>query len=107
MPDPIRGINATDTLGVAAAGTAAPTQSTDSTTQPPPDAPVDSADVATVEALLATIAKAADEVPPFDQTRVAELQQAINSGTYQVDPERIAKMMIEIENLLAAHGKIG
>ena len=106
MPDPIRSINATDAPGVASAGSVGPGQSGNSATQPPTNAPVDSADVATVEALLATITKAANAVPPVDQTRVAQLQQAINSGTYQANPERIAKMIMEIEELLAPHGKI-
>jgi len=46
-------------------------------------------------------------VPPVDQTRVAQLQQAINSGTYQVDPQQIAKMIMKIEDLLASGGKVG
>jgi flagellar biosynthesis anti-sigma factor FlgM len=54
--------------------------------------------------LLATITRAANAVPPIDQTRVAELQQAINSGTYQANPQRIAKMLMEIEALLASKG---
>ena len=53
---------------------------------------------------LATITRAANAVPPIDQTRVAELQQAINSGTYQANPQQIAKMLMEIEALLASRG---
>lgn len=105
MPDPIRGVNATDALGTASVGQAGPAQPASSTAQSRTDTAVDSADVATVQALLATITNAAAAVPPVDQTRVAELQQAINSGTYQVNPEQTAKMLMEIENLLASQGK--
>lgn len=107
MPDPIRGVNATDALGIASAGQAGPAQPASSTAQSRTDTAVDSADVATVQALLETITKAADAVPPVDQTRVAELQQTINSGNYQANPEQIAKMLMEIEDLLASNGKTG
>jgi negative regulator of flagellin synthesis FlgM len=107
MPDPIQGVNATDPLGVAPTGQAGSTQAPARTAQSPAQPGVDSADVARVEALLATITKAADAVPPVDQTRVAQLQQAINSGTYQVNPQQVAKMIMEIEDLLASGGKVG
>jgi len=107
MPDPIQGVNATDPLGVASTGQAGSTQAPVRTAQPPAQPGVDSADVARVEALLATITKAADAVPPVDQTRVAQLQQAINSGSYQVNPQQVAKMIMEIEDLLASGGKVG
>ena len=107
MPDPIRGLNATDPLGVASTGQAGPTQVPARTSQSPAQPGVDSADVARVEALLATITKAADAVPPVDQTRVAELQHAINSGSYQVNPQQISRMIMEIEDLLASGGKAG
>ena len=107
MPDPIRGVNATDPLGVASTGQAGSTQAPARTAQSSTQPGVDSADVARVEALLATITKAADAVPPVDQTRVAQLQHAINSGTYQVNPQQIARMITEIEDLLASGGKVG
>ena len=107
MTDPVRGVNATDPLGVASTAQAAPVQPADGTPRSQTAPGVDSADVATVEALLATITKAADAVPPVDQTRVAELQQLINSGAYKANPQQIAKMITDIENLLAPSGKIG
>jgi negative regulator of flagellin synthesis FlgM len=107
MPDPIHGVNATDALGVASTGQAGSAQVTVRTEQSGAATQVDSADVARAQALLATIATAADTVPPVNQTRVAELRQAINSGTYQSNPQQIAKMIMEIEDLLASKGNIG
>ena len=107
MPDPIRGVNPTDALGVASTGQAGSPRAAGSTTTSRADAAVDSADVSRLEALLATITQAANTVPPVNQTRVAELQQAINSGTYQENPHQIAKMIWEIEELLASKGNIG
>jgi negative regulator of flagellin synthesis FlgM len=107
MPDPIQGVNATDALGVASTGQTGTTQAAAPTTPSPASTQSDSADVARVEALLATITSAANTVPPVDQTRVAELQQAINSGTFQANPQQVAKVIIEIEQLLASKGKIG
>jgi negative regulator of flagellin synthesis FlgM len=107
MPDPIQGVNATGALGVESTGQTGTTQAAVRTTPSPTDTVIDSADVSRVEALLATITSAANTVPPVDQTRVAELQQAINSGRYQSNPQQIAKMLMEIEQLLASKGKIG
>jgi flagellar biosynthesis anti-sigma factor FlgM len=107
MPNPVQGVNATDALGVASTGQAGSTQAAGRTTPSPANTQSDSADVARVEALLATITSAANTVPPVNQIWVAELQQAINSGTYQANPQQIAKMIMEIEQLLASKEKIG
>jgi len=107
MPDPIQGVNATDPLGVASTAQAGSAQSTARSQQTVSGAAVDSADVARVEALLATITQAANTVPPVDPTRVAELQHAVNSGTYQANPQQIARMIMEIEDLLASRGRTG
>jgi len=106
MADPIRSVSATDPLEVASAGQAEPAQSANRTPEPQTGAQLDTADVGTVEALLATITKAANAVPPIDQTRVAELQQSINSSSFQANPEKIAEMLMEIEELLASKGNI-
>jgi negative regulator of flagellin synthesis FlgM len=106
MPDPIQGVQASDPLRVAsndqAASSQAPVQAGESSS----GVAVDSADVEWAQALLATITQAAAEVPPVDQTRVAELQQAINSGTYQANPQQIAEKIVEIEALLASRQKV-
>jgi flagellar biosynthesis anti-sigma factor FlgM len=107
MPDPIQGVNPTDALGVTSTPRAAPSQPAI-----PPERSVagnhaDSADVAKAEALIATINEAANMVPPANLTRIAELRQAIESGTYQVNPQQIAKIIMDIEGLLAAKGSAG
>jgi flagellar biosynthesis anti-sigma factor FlgM len=107
MPDPIQGVNPTDALGVASTGQTGSTQTAASTSPSSTGIAVDSADVSRLEALLETITAAANSVPPVDPTRVAKLQQAINSGNFQANPQQIAKMMMEIEELLASKGKIG
>jgi flagellar biosynthesis anti-sigma factor FlgM len=107
MPDPIHGLTATDALGVASSEQAGSAQVPAHTEQSGVGTPVDSADVARAQALLATMTEAANMVPPANLTRVAELRQAIESGTYQANPQQIAKMIIEIEGLLSAKGKIG
>jgi flagellar biosynthesis anti-sigma factor FlgM len=107
MPDPIQGVNATDAVGIASTGQTGSSQAAARATPSPTETAIDSADVSRVEALLATITVAANTVPPVDPTRVAELQQAINSGRFQANPQQIAKMIIEIEELLASRGKIG
>lgn len=38
--------------------------------------------------------------PPIDRVRVAELRAAIERGDYQVDPDRVAQKLLELENSL-------
>ncbi|MGB4947791.1 MAG: flagellar biosynthesis anti-sigma factor FlgM [Candidatus Competibacter denitrificans] len=40
------------------------------------------------------------QTPPIDHAKVAALREAINNGTYQVDPERIARKMSDFESAL-------
>jgi|SRR5271166_5218692 len=107
MTDPIRGVNAPDALGIPSTGQAVSAPSNTGTQQSSASTGVDSADVARVEALLETITQAANTVPPVDPTRVAELQHAVNSGVYQANPQQIARMIMEIEDLLASRGRTG
>ena len=107
MPDPIQGVNATGAIGVASTEQTGTTQAGVRTAPSPAGTVIDSADVSRVEALLAKITAAAHTVPPVDPTRVAEIRQAINSGTFQANPQQIAKMIMEIEQLLTSKGKIG
>jgi negative regulator of flagellin synthesis FlgM len=105
MPDPVQGVNPTRSPDVASPGqTPAAPASGGSPPQPAPAA-VDSTDIARAEALLATITAAAETVPAVDPSRVAELQRAILSGAYRVDPQQIARKIVEIEQLLAAGGR--
>lgn len=101
MPDPIHGTNPIDLPGIASAGQ--PKAPAPAATNAPGAAvaPVDSADLSRAEAVLTTISQASAAVPSIDRTRVAELQQALNSGTYQANPSLIAEKIMEIEALLS------
>jgi len=106
MPDPIRGVSPPDALGVASTGQAGPVEQAVSAARSHATTKVDSADVNRAEALLTAITQAANAVPAIDQARIAELRQAINSGTYKADPLLIAQKIVELEALLGPKGKI-
>jgi anti-sigma28 factor (negative regulator of flagellin synthesis) len=57
--------------------------------------------------LLSAISQASGSVPSVDQSRIAELQQALSSGTYQVNPQLIVEKIMEIEGLLSSRGSGG
>ena len=46
---------------------------------------------------MGRIAKDLATSPPVDAGRVAALRQAIQSGSYRIDPDRIAERMIALE----------
>jgi negative regulator of flagellin synthesis FlgM len=104
MPDPIQGVTRVDPLGLVSTGQ---TGSSPAPPAPPADAPasVDTADLTRTESLLSTISTATAGVPTTDRARIAQLQQAINSGTYTVNPQQIADKLVEIEGQLPASGK--
>lgn len=107
MPDPIQGVTpAGSSVEVAKTGQAG--SSTTPAATPISGTPavntLDSADVARAEALLATITTAAGEVPEIDEARVSALQQAIESGGYQVNPQQIAQKIMELEAMLLPQG---
>lgn len=108
MADPIQGVTPAVSVEVAQTGQAG-VSSASSTSAPSPvsggSAPVvDSADVARAEALLATISTTSAEIPEIDEARVNALQQAIESGTYQVNPQQIAQKIMELEAMLIPQG---
>jgi negative regulator of flagellin synthesis FlgM len=102
MPDPIQGTSPIDLSGVASARQPKAARSPATNAPGAAVAPVDSADLSRAEAVLTTISQASAAVPAIDRTRVAELQQALNSGTYQANPQLIAEKIMEIEALLSA-----
>lgn len=104
MPDPIHGVNTAIPIGTTAAGQSAPAQGVSPATGAPAGPVADTADVSGTAALLTTIASAANATPSIDEAKVAALQQAIAGGTYQVDPQQIAKKMIDLEAGPAATG---
>ena len=100
MPDPIQGVTTNLPLGVANAGQAGATSTADGGAAPPTVAPsaTDSANVGQTESLLAQIMQAANNAPSVDQAKVGALQQAIQNGTYQVDPMAIAKKLMGLDS---------
>jgi negative regulator of flagellin synthesis FlgM len=114
MPDPIRGVDTANPVTPTSTGQAGAAQSTDATnaaasattSSTSASAGVDLADVGQTEALLQTIIQAASNTPGIDQTKVAELQQAIASGTYQANPQSIAQKIVELEALLGTAGQL-
>ncbi len=107
MPDPIRGVDPIDVLGVASASQPGSQPAPAAAGQAGAAPPIDSADLSRAQALLTTISQTSAAIPSVDRTRVAELQQAINSGTYQANPQLIAEKIMEIESLLSARGNSG
>jgi flagellar biosynthesis anti-sigma factor FlgM len=101
MADPIRGVDPVEVSGVAAPG---PGSQPQATPQPQTNSvtPVDSADLSRAHALLTTISQTAATVSVVDRFRVGQLQEALNSGTYQADPQLIAEKIMEIESLLSS-----
>ncbi len=108
MPDPIQGVNGVDPLGVAS--TAQPGSPPATAGAAPPEtaaASVDTANLSRAENVLSTISEASAAVPSTDRTRIAQLQQALNSGTYTPNPQLIAEKIMEIESLLSSSSGIG
>jgi len=51
---------------------------------------------------LATLAQAVSESPDVDMNKVSAVQHAINSGSYKINPERIADKMLKLERDLGS-----
>ncbi len=51
-------------------------------------------------AQLGKIGNASDAKPVVDTQRVEEVKQAINNGSYEVDPKKIADKMMQFESIL-------
>ena len=50
---------------------------------------------------LASIEQSLRDAPAVDSARVAQLQSAIEQGSYTIDPEHIATQLINMERALA------
>jgi negative regulator of flagellin synthesis FlgM len=104
MPDPIRGVNAADALGVTATDQSGNGNTATGATGSAAATPAtDTADVSKVESLLAAIGTMSGSLPAVDQARVQEIQQSIANGTYQVNPQTVAQKMLELERLLGGN----
>lgn len=49
---------------------------------------------------LQTLQRELSAAPAVDASRVAEVRQALESGSYRIDPARIADRMLEMDRLL-------
>jgi len=108
VPDPIQGLNTTSPVTPAtSAGQTVVPASTGATDAPQSAGPgADLADVGQTEALLQQIIQAANQTPGIDQAKIAELRQAVASGSYQANPQSIAQKIAELENLLGTAGLV-
>ena len=111
MPDPIRGVNTPNPVTSTSTAAAGSAQSADSAataanvaTSAAPA--TDLADVGQTEALLQSIIQAASNTPGIDQSKVADLQQAIASGAYQANPQSIAQKIVELDAQLGTAGNL-
>ncbi len=51
-------------------------------------------------AQLGKMGNVSDAAPVVDMQRVEEVKQAINNGSYEVDPKKIADKMMQFESIL-------
>src|SRR5262245_10698496 len=54
---------------------------------------------------LADLEQVVKDMPAVDEARVAAVRQALEQGTYKVQPERIADQLLHIEQVLAPLGQ--
>lgn len=99
MTDAIRGITGTgEAAGVnPSAGTK--TSQTSGGTAPSSTTATDSADVSQTQSLLETINATAAAIPTVDSSQVTTIRQAIANGTYKVDPQEVAKQLLNSEQI--------
>lgn len=98
--DPSSGYNksgVTNASGGAKAKPAAPDAG--SAAKAPAGNESDSVSLSSEAHTMARLESAVNNAPDVDEARVASLKQAIENGTYQVDPQAIAeKMLAEDQN---------
>ncbi len=56
---------------------------------------------------LASLEQSLRDSPAVDSAKVAQLQSAIEQGTYQVNSDHVATQLMQMENALAGLGKKG
>jgi negative regulator of flagellin synthesis FlgM len=64
----------------------------------------DSVQITPYARLLTSLSQAVQNTPEVDAARVSRLQQAIESGQYQVDPEQTATRLLRLEQDLGGTG---
>jgi len=65
----------------------------------------DSVHVSDTARALASLSQAVSETPDVNMGRVAAVQQAITTGSYRINPERIADSLLQLEQDLSGAGK--
>lgn len=80
---------------VSSGGASAPQNTNQSTSR------ADSVHITQSAHALNSLSEAVSDTPDVDTNRVAALQQAISSGTYKANPERIASNMLQLEQELS------
>jgi len=100
MTDAIRGIlGAGESPGInPSSGTKTGSASGGSSSGPA--AVTDSAEIGQTQSLLETINATAGAVQDVNQSQVAEIRAAIANGTYQIDPQKIAKQLLNSDQVL-------
>ena len=101
MTDPIQGLLGSDAAsGIKPSTETKSGQTAAGTTAGAGGTGTDSANVGETQSLLQTINAAAAAVPTVNQDRVDALKEAIAHGTYQVDPQQVAKGLLTSEAAL-------
>jgi negative regulator of flagellin synthesis FlgM len=67
--------------------------------------PSDSVHITESARTLAALSQAVTDTPDVDMNRVSALQQAITTGSYRINPERIADSMLQLEQELGSSKK--
>ena len=60
----------------------------------------DGADLQLLAAQLERLKQHLDELPEVDATRIIQLHNRIQAGHYQVNPDRLAEKLMELESSL-------
>jgi negative regulator of flagellin synthesis FlgM len=101
MTDAIRGILGTgETAGINPSAGAKTGQAPGGTSPAPANVPGDSANVSQTQSLLETISAAVAAIPTVDSAQVSEIRQAIANGTYQINPQQVAKQLLSSDQAL-------
>ena len=102
MTNPIHGVSGTsETSAINPSGGAKSGPASSASPGPGTSIAADSANVTQTQTLLETINSVVSALPTVDPNQVSALQQAIATGSYKIDPNNLAKQLIDTEKLLA------
>jgi negative regulator of flagellin synthesis FlgM len=101
MTDAIRGVVGTGgAAGINPSGGTKTGQTTSAAAPTSASGGSDSANVSQTQSLLETINATAAAIPIVNQGQVSAIRQAIANGTYQVDPQQVAKQLLNSDQAL-------